>query len=160
MVSSNDFAGDFLPFSRKLAVWGVSSLVKARSRSPFIASFEATPCVIVPVVEADRIALTVFYGTLRRLSVARLADGDLSQIIAHWRNYSRAFVQCELTPTLKALDHNATRNAAKALSRAEIWVQTPSLSEIDEALCTSLEPLHSASYEKLREVGHALTQLA
>jgi hypothetical protein len=152
---NNTFAGDFLPFSRRLAAWGFCKLVETRSRAPFIAAFAGKPCVIVPVVEADRVRLTVFYGALRRLSVARLAVEDIDNIIDGWRDHCRAYVRCELGRALTPLDHNATRNAASALIEPGEWVQMPSLAEIDAALQTSLQALREATQAAVREVTHA-----
>lgn len=151
------FGGDFLPFSRRLAAWGFSKLVETRSRAPFIAVYAGSPCVIVPVVEADRIGLTVFYGALRRLSVARLANDNLATIIDSWRDHCRAYARCELGRVLTPLDHNATRNAASALVQASEWVHMPTLAEIDTALQTSLEALREATQAAVREVAHAAT---
>lgn len=156
----NSFAGDFLPFSRRLAVWGFSEVVKARSRAAFVASFNRVPCVIVPEIRPDSITLTVFYASLRRLSVARLARGHLAEIVQNWRGYCRAYVQCELVsaclPTLVPLDHNATRNAAAALTREAGWLPFPSFSAIDDALNTSLTLFSEAHSERVQEIHNAL----
>lgn len=157
MPRNNTFAGDFLPFSRRLAAWGFCKLIETRSRAPFIATFAGTPCVIVPVVEADRVRLTVFYGALRRLSVARLAAEDVNDIIDGWRDHCRAYVRCELGRGLTPLDHNATRNAASALTEPGEWVQMPSLAVIDAALQTSLQALGEATQAAVREATHAAT---
>lgn len=140
------FAGDFTPYSKALASFGMWTLVAAGSRQyAFAAShpLNGRPCCIIPLIEPERIQVATFYSVRRAFTPGLLAKGNAAAIVADWTRYCRAFTVTVLEPAssrrFQLLDCNTTRLAQNELMQATGTPDFPSLETIDQALGTGLE---------------------
>lgn len=156
------FGGALSPWALQLANWGLRELVEARSRVPFLRMHDhGAGCLIIPAIEPESLSISVFYGLKRAaLCPACLTAAEVGEALERdWKRFSRAFVHAKvgLFGQLEGLNHDATLRAANELLRS-YGVRTPSLSEIDSALSTSLElavsDLHRANEKLSHEISY------
>ncbi|MDO9381547.1 MAG: hypothetical protein Q7T86_01665 [Hyphomicrobiaceae bacterium] len=116
------------PWSKSLAYAAFNELVDAQSYVPFFTSIvgNALPCWVVPDIDADGHAVTVYalYGPKKRVIDPRmLIAPDVEELAADWRLYGKALViasydETSLVP-FQCIGHNGTTRGAREVNIRE-----------------------------------------
>ncbi|SFV32926.1 hypothetical protein [Hyphomicrobium facile] len=154
------FGGALSPWALQLANWGLREIVQSRSHVPFMRLHDHGPvCLIVPTIKPEELSLLVFYGLKRAaLAPTLLTASGAGKTLEHdWKRFSRAFVhvQVGMFGQLEGVNHDATLRAANELLRTNC-LRTPSLSEIDSALSTSLDLVASSLEQANEKIRHEI----
>lgn len=150
-INPTSFGGSASPWATSLAHWSATELVISGSNRPFFASHpqRGATCLIAPAVESGCVRWTCFYGLKKRAFNLASLSGDLAiNNVAAWRDFARAFVSAEYSPTLNVTNHDASIRASVECLLA-YHVRAPSLCAVDYALGSSLTNRMNAQEQEL-----------
>lgn len=150
-INPTSFGGSASPWATSLAHWSATELVASGSNRPFFATHpqRSATCLIAPVVEAGCVRWTCFYGLKKRAFHLASLSGDFAiNNVAAWRDFARAFVSAEYSPTMNVTDHDASIRASVECLLS-YHVRAPSPCVVDHALGSSLTNRMNAMEQEL-----------